>query len=151
MNELCGAEDHQRRRHDKRRVQALRQRDTIERNHHGPPADDADDGAEHGLAAEFEGDMRGRAVPDRDELDQHQREEHREWIVAAGLGLQRCADAGPQPQALRMNQQEHRSRIRRRHHGADQERLGPVQIERIFGDGRGDQRGKQHTDRRQHH
>ena len=50
-----------------------------------------------------------------------------------------------------MHQQKHRRRIGRRHHGADQQRLGPVQIERIFGDRRGDQRRQQHADGRQHH
>ncbi len=50
-----------------------------------------------------------------------------------------------------MHQQKHRRGIGRRHHGADQQRFGPVQIERISGDRCGDQRGQQHADRRQHH
>ena len=50
-----------------------------------------------------------------------------------------------------MNEQEHRRGIGRCYHGADQQRLGPVQIERISGGRRGNQRGEQHADSRQHH
>ena len=58
VRDLRHAEDHQRRGRDKRRVQALRQRHAIERQHHQPAADHADDGAEHRLAGEFQHDMR---------------------------------------------------------------------------------------------
>ena len=92
-----------------------------------------------------------RAFADRKQFDQHQREKHRERIVGAGFGLQRRADARTQPQALRMHQKKHRRGIGRRHHGADQQRLGPVQVEDIFGYGSGDQRRHQHADRRQRH
>jgi len=50
-----------------------------------------------------------------------------------------------------MYQQKHRRGIGRRHHRAHQQRFGPVQIEHIFGDRRGDQGRQQHADRRQHH
>ena len=92
-----------------------------------------------------------RAVADRNQFDQHQRQKHRKGIVGAGLGFQRRADAGPQPQALRMHQEKHRRRIGRRHHRADQKRLGPVEVEHIAGDGRGDHRGQKHADGRQRH
>ena len=58
MRDLRRAEDHQRRGRDKGRMQALRQRHAIERQHHQAAADHADDGAEHGLAGEFQRDMR---------------------------------------------------------------------------------------------
>ncbi len=151
MRDLRHAENHQRGGSDKGRMQALRQRHPIERQHHQTAAEDADDGAEHGLAAEFERNMPCRAFADRNQFDQHQREKYRERIVGAGFGLQRRADAGAQPQALRVHQEKHRSRVGRRHHGAHQQRLGPVQVEHIFGDRRGDQRRQQHADRRQRH
>ena len=151
MPDLRRAENHQRRGGDKGRVQALRQRHAVERQHHQTAADDADDAAEHGFAAKLQRDMRRRALADRNELDQHQREKYRERIVGAGFRLQRRADARAQPQALRMHQQKHRRGIGGRHHRADQQRFGPVQVERIFGDGCGDQRRQQHADRRQHH
>jgi hypothetical protein len=50
-----------------------------------------------------------------------------------------------------VHQQKHRGGIGRGHHGPHQQRLGPVQVERIFGDRCCDQRGHQHADRRQHH
>ena len=119
-------------------MQALRQRHAIERQHHQAAADDADDGAEQAFAHQLQRDMRRRALADRDELDQHQREKDRERVVGAGFGFQRGADAGAQAQALGVNQQEHRRGIGRGYHGADQQRLGPVQIERVFGGRRGD-------------
>ena len=57
MRDLRAAENHQRGGGDERRVQALRQRHAVERQHHQPAADHADDGAEHGLAAEFQRHM----------------------------------------------------------------------------------------------
>ena len=92
-----------------------------------------------------------RAFADRDELDQHQGQKYRERVVGAGFDLQRRADARTQAQALGMHQQKHRGGVGRGHHGADQQRLGPVQVERIFGDRRGDQRRQQHAGGRQHH
>ena len=151
VRDLRHAEDHQRGGGDKGRMQALRQRHAIERQHHQTAADHADDGAEQAFARELQHNMRRRAFTDRNELDQHQGEKDRERIVGAGFGFQGCADTGAQAQALRVNEQEHRRGIGRRHHGADQQRLGPVQIERIFGGRRGDQRGDQHADGRQHH
>ena len=151
MRDLRHAEDHQRGGGDKGRMQALRQRHAIERHHHQTATDHADDGAEQAFARKLHGDMQRRAFTDRNEFDQHQREKDRERIVGAGFGFQGCADTGAQAQALRVNEQEHRRGIGRRHHGADQQRLGPVQIERIFGGRRGDQRGDQHADGRQHH
>ena len=63
MRDLRGAENHQCRGGDKRRVQPLRQRDAIQRQHHETAADDPDDGAEDSLAAEFQRDMPERALP----------------------------------------------------------------------------------------
>ena len=150
VHHLRGGEDHQRRCGHERRMQALRQRHAIERDHHRPPADDADDGAEPGLLKQLQQHMAGRRVADRDELDQHQGEEHRERIVAAGFRFQRRADPRPQAKSLRMHQQEHRRRIGRGDDGADQQRLGPVEVERVARDRRGDERGEQHADGGEH-
>ena len=145
MRDLRATEDHQRRRGDERRVQALRQRHAIERQHDEAAADHADDRAEKRLAGEFHRNMRERTRAARDELDQHQREKDREGIVGAGFGFQRRTDARAQPQALRMHQKKHRGRIGGGHDSTDQKRLGPVQVERIFGDRRRDQRRQQHA------
>ena len=151
VRDLRHAEDHQGGGRDKGRMQALRQRHAIERHHHQTAADHPDDGAEQAFARELHGDMRGRAFADRNELDQHQREKDGERIVGAGFSFQGCADTRAQAQALGVHEQKHRRGIGRCHHGADQQRLGPVQIERIFGGRRRDQRGNQHADGRQHH
>ena len=62
------------------------------------------------------------------DLDQHDGEEDRERIVDAGLDLERGADARAQPQALGVQQEEHRRGVGRGHHRADQQRLAPVQF-----------------------
>ncbi len=151
VHDLRAAENHQCGGGDERRVQPLRQRDAVQPQHHQPAADHADDGAEHGLADEFQHHVPDRAFADRNQFHQHQGEKHRERIVGAGFDLQRRTDAGTQPQALRMHQQKHRRGVGRRHYRARQQRFGPVQVERIFGNGRGDQRRQQHADGGQHH
>ena len=151
VHHLRGGEDHQRRGGDERRMQALRQRDAVERDHHRAAADDPDDPPEHGFLQQFPQDMPGRAVADRDELDQHQGQEHRKRIVAAGFGFQCRANSRAQAQALRVHQQEHRGRVGRGHDGADQKRFGPVEVERIARDRRSDDSGQQHADRGEHH
>jgi hypothetical protein len=151
MHRLRRGKDHQRGRGDERRVQALRERDPVERQHHQPSANDAEERAQKPFPRELDCDMRGRRVPARDVLDQHQREEDCERIVRAGFGFQRRADARPQPQALRMHQQEYGRRIGRGDDRADQKRLGPVEIERIARDRRGDHGGQEHAGGRQHH
>jgi hypothetical protein len=50
-----------------------------------------------------------------------------------------------------MHQKKHRRGVGRSHHGADQQRFGPVQVEHVFGDGSGDQRRHQHANCRQRH
>jgi hypothetical protein len=62
----------------------------------------------------------------------------------------RGADARTQPKSLGVHQKKHRGGVGRGHHGADQQRLGPVQVERKFRDRRRDQCGQQHADGRQH-
>ncbi|MGX1168116.1 hypothetical protein AB7M16_004382 [Bradyrhizobium sp. USDA 372] len=94
--------------------------------------------------------MAGRARADRDVFHQHQSEEDREGIVGAGFRLQRRADARAQTQALGVHQEEHGGRVGRGHHGAHQQRLRPVEVERVFGERRRDQRGQQHADGREH-
>ena len=132
-------------------MQALRQRNAVERDHHQPAAGHPDDGTEHGLAEEFQYHVRRRGGAARNEFDKHQREENRKGIVGAGFRFQRRADTRPQPQAPRVHQQEYRCRVGRCHHGADQERLGPVQVKCVFGKGSCDQRGEEDPDGRQHH
>ena len=151
VRDLREAEDHQRGGGDEGRVQPLRQRDLVERQHHQPAADHPDDETEHGFPEKLRHHMADRALAHRDQLDQHQGEKHREWIVGAGFHFQRGADARPQPQPLRVHQQKHRGGVSGGDHGADQQRLGPVQVERESGDRRGDQRGRQHAEGRQRH
>ena len=151
MRDLGCAKNHQRRGRDERCVQALRQRHAVERDHDQPAADHADDGAEDRLAGEFQRDVRGRALPARDEFHQHQGEEDRKRIVGAGFSLQRRADPRAQPQALRMHQKKHRRRVGGGHHRTDQQRLGPAEVEHIFRDRRRDQRRQQHAGGCQHH
>ena len=67
-------------------------------------------------------------VADQQDLDQHDGEEDRERIVGAGFDLERGADARPQPQAARHEQEEHRRGVGRGHHRADQQRLDPAQM-----------------------
>ena len=136
VRDLRHAEDHQCGGGDKWRVQPLRQRHPVQRHHHETATDHADNGAEYGLTDKLQRDLPDRAFADRNEFDQHERQKHRERIVGAGFDLQRRTDAGTQPQPLRVDQQKHRGGIGRRHHGAHQQRLGPVQIERVSGDRR---------------
>ncbi len=49
--------------------------------------------------------------PGVSDFHQHQGEKHRERIVGAGFRFQGGADTRPQPQPLRMHQQEHRRRV----------------------------------------
>ena len=151
VRHLRRAEDHQGSGRDKGRMQALRQRHAIERHHHQTAPDHPRDGAKQAFARELHGDIAGRAFTDRNELDQHQREKDGERIVGAGLSFQGCSDTRAQAQALGVHEQKHRCGIGRCDHGPDQERLRPVQIERIFGSRRRDQGGNQHPDGRQHH
>ena len=132
-----------------RGMQALRQGDRVERDDDEAAAEHADDGAEHRFQHELRQHVAGRARADRDVFHQHEREEDREGIVGAGFGLQRRADARAQAQALGVHQQVHGGRVGRSHHGADQQRLHPVEIEREFGERRRDQRCQQHADGRE--
>ncbi len=96
VRDLRAAENHQRGGRDERRMQALRQRHAVERQHDEAAADHAHDCAKDRLAGEFHRDMRQRAFAPRNEFDQHQGEEDREGIVGAGFRLQRRADARAQ-------------------------------------------------------
>ncbi len=89
-------------------------------------------------------------VAQQQELDQHDGEKNRERIVAAGFHFQRRADARAQPQPAGMDQEEHRRRIGRGHHGADQQRLEPAEAKHIAGGRRGERRGEQHPDGGEH-
>lgn len=104
MRHLRGTKYHQRCGGHERRMQALRQRHPVQRHHHDAAADHADHRAERGLADELDQHMQDRAFTARDQLDQHQGEEHRERIVGAGFDLQGRTDARPQPQPLGMDQ-----------------------------------------------
>ena len=63
MGDLRAAENHQGGGGDKGRMQALRQRDAVQREDHQAPAGHADDGAEHRLLREFHRHMPERAGP----------------------------------------------------------------------------------------
>ena len=150
------AEDDERARGHERSVQPLRQRQPVEHDDDGPPAEHADDGAEHGLLGEHGEHVLPRAIVDREEADQEQGEQNRERIVAAGFDLEDGADARAQAQSAGMKQKEHRRGVGRGHDRADQQRLGPVHGEQIFGDRRGQRRrqqdpGGRERDRRPQH
>ena len=74
-------------------MQTLRKAEPVEHQHDQPAADDADEAAEDRLLGERRGHVLPRPLAQHQELDQHQREKHREWIVAAGLHLEGGADA----------------------------------------------------------
>ena len=150
------AEDDERARGHERRVQPLRQPQPVEHDHDGAPADDADDGAEHGLLGEHGEHVLPRAIADREEADEEQSEQNRKRIVAAGFDLEGGADARAQAQSAGMKQKEYRRGIGRGHDRADQQRLGPAHGEQIFGDRRGQRRrqqdpGGRERDRRPQH
>ena len=69
--------------------------------------------------------------------------------LIAGFDLQRRADARPQPQPLGVQQEEHGRGVGRGDDGADQQRLGPAEAERIHRRRRGERGGHQHADGRQ--
>ena len=87
----------------------------------------------------------GLAAPQSD-ADQDDGEEDRERIVGRGFDLEGRPDPGPQPQPARMNEQEHRRRIGRGDHRADQERFHPVEAEQHMRRRRGQRGGEQDAD-----
>ncbi len=117
--------------------------------HDGAPAEHADDGAEHGLLGKHGQHVLPRAFAEREKLDQDDREQHRERIVAAGFHLEGGADPRAQPQSAGVDQEEHRRGVGRGHDRADQQRLGPAHVEQVFGDRGGDRRREQDTDGRE--
>ena len=84
---------------------------------------------------------------DEQDLHQRQREKNRKRIVGAGLDFERGADARAQSQAARVNEEEHRCRVGRRHHRADQYRFLPAEPERVAGKRGREHRTDQHADR----
>ncbi len=144
------AEHHQRAGRDERRMQALRQLQAVEHQHHGAAAEPADDAADDRLLGQQDVAISPHdLLPGKQDFDQDDGEEDRERIVDAGLDLERRADARAQPQALGVQQEEHRRGVGRGHHRADQQRLGPGQAERPDRDRRGQRRRDQHADGRE--
>jgi hypothetical protein len=90
------------------------------------------------------------AVADGQKFDQEDGEQNRERIVAAGFDFEDRADARTQPQAMGMDQEEHRRGVGRGYDRADQQRLGPAHAEQNFRDRRGHRRGQQYAKRREH-
>ena len=112
------------------------------------PPSDAEDGPEHRSRATNGEQCCARVCsPAEQDLDQDDGEKDRERIVDAGFDLERGADARPQPQPPGVEQEEHRRRVGRGHHGADQQRLGPVDAAHDTGDRRGQRRRDQDTQR----
>ena len=145
VDRLGQAEDHERAGRDERRVQALRQLQPVEHQHHARPPSQPIRPPEHRLARPAARRCRlQRLVAEQQDLDQHDGQEDRERIVDAGFDLERGADARPQPQALGVQQEEHRRGVGRGDHGADQQRLrsssGPAPDGHRRGQRRGDQR-----------
>ena len=118
-------------------MKSLRQGEPVEHDRHDAAAQNADDRTEDGLLGKRACDRRPRPVADQQDLDQHDGEEHGERIIGAGFDFERRADPRTQPQAAGMDQEEHRGRIGRADHRADQECLEPADAERVFGDRRG--------------
>ena len=149
MQPRSEAEDDERARGHERRVQALRQREPVEHEHDGPPAENADDGAEHGLLGQHRQHVSPRPFARRQILDQKDGEQDRERIVAAGFDLERSADAGAQAQAAGMDQEEHRRGIGRGHDRTHQQQLAPAHVEQVLGDRSGQPRRDHDADGRQ--
>src|SRR5450830_1426734 len=108
MYGLGGREYDKRAHRHERRMQSLRQSKPVEHQRDDPPAGDADDATQHGIAQEDHQHMRPGLVAGQQELHQQQRKKDRERIVGAGFDFQRRAHARAQPQATRIDQQEHR-------------------------------------------
>ncbi len=142
-------EDHHRGGRDERRVQALRQVEPVEHQHHQPAAEIADQAAEHEFAGQQHGDAAPRPVAEQQVFDQRDGEEDRDRIVEPGFDLQRGVDARPQPQALGVQQEEHGGGVGRGHHGAGQQRLRPAHAQREHRSRRGQRGGDHDAGRRQ--
>ena len=149
MPDLGQREDHHRAGRHERRVQALRQVEPVEHQHHAAAAGIADQGADQRLGDQERRDVVPGLAAVQDHLDQHDGEEDRERIVDPGLDLERRADARPQPQPLGVQQEEHRRGVGRGDDRADQQRLGPAEPERKHRRRRGQRGSHQHADGRQ--
>ncbi len=120
-------------------MEPLRQAEPIKCPDGRAPAEEAN----RGSAETFPGKARQRQPPGfltaQQQLDQHQREENGERIVGAGFDLERCADPRAQPQTVSVEEEKHRGRVGRGHHGAGEQGFGPAQSEGELG-----KRGRQH-------
>ena len=113
-------------------MQALRQRQPVEHDDDGTPTENSDQRAECRLLREHREHVLPGAIPDGEKLDQDDRQQHGERIVAAGFDLEGRADARAQPQPAGMDQKEYRCGVGRGDDRADQQRLGPGHAEQKF-------------------
>ncbi len=110
-----------------------------------------DDGCRASPAAPTASRSAAKAVADQQNLHQQDGQEDRERIVDAGFDLERRADARPQAQPARMQQEEHGGRVG----GGDDRarRARPRSSSRPsghIGDRRGQRRGDSNAHRREH-
>jgi hypothetical protein len=123
-------EHHQRSGGDERRMQALRQIKVVEHPNHGAATKPPDNPAKNRLLREQYADLKPRLVAGEQDFNQNYGEKNGERIVGPGLDLERRTNTRPQPKPLGVQQEKHGSGIGRGHHRANQQRLGPVQLQR---------------------
>ena len=104
-------EDNQRADRHERRMQALRQRQSVEHQSNDLAAGETDNAAEDGIAQESHHSMRPALIADQQDLYQQQGKKHRERIIGAGFHFQHGAHARTQPQAPRIDEEKDRGRI----------------------------------------
>ncbi len=90
--------------------------------------------------------MRPGLIADQQNFDQQQGEKDGEGIIGTRLHFEHGADARAQPQAAGIDQEKHRGRVGRCHHGTHQQGLDPVEAKDVFGDRRRQNCGNEHAD-----
>jgi hypothetical protein len=130
--------------HGQQRMQSGRQVQAVQglRDEHSPErAGDATDAELLGEAQQHLGHALGAAR--RQPTAEHEGEEDRERIVAAGLDFQRCRHPSLQVQSVGAQQEEHGGGIGAGHHRAQQQSLQPGEAEQPD-PGEGCDRGGEH-------
>ncbi len=147
VQRLGQPERHQRAGGDERRMHALRQHQAVEHEHHGAAAEPAEEAADDRLLGQQMRRCRSRTCWPENRISTRTMVRK----IANGSLMPDSTSSvartrGPQPQALGVEQEEHRRGVGRGHHGADQQRLAPVQLQRPDRDRRGQRRGDQDAD-----
>ena len=151
MHDICKGKNDQRTDSDEWRMQTLRERQAIDHERDNSTAQKPHDAAKDGIAQERDQRVRPALVADQQNFDQQQRKKDGEWVVRARFHFEHGADARAQPQAAGIDQEKHRGRVGRRHNGADQQSLDPVEPKDVFGDRRRQNCGNEHANRCERH